>query len=220
MKKNIFFFIEWMTFVIFPVQITAEEPVTFTKNQIATIILPTTPDASKGKYYRLDRWEEGKIIFEEELQPQARVPYIIVPNEDFYIDPSTIDLEELSRDKATIEDVYFFGTYVKYNFYYVDAFVYYLLDTTPDCGDERSLHVVHVGPLRAILSVKYRRCVYWENYWEKPGYVLHDHVTSIDETIDDNKTSNEGIYDLQGRKLPAKPTQGIYLENGKKRMVK
>ena len=31
------------------------EPVTFAAGQTATIILPTVPDASKGKYYRLDR---------------------------------------------------------------------------------------------------------------------------------------------------------------------
>ena len=37
-----------------------DEPVTFTAGQMATIILPTAPDASKGKYYRLDRYEDGQ----------------------------------------------------------------------------------------------------------------------------------------------------------------
>ena len=41
------------------------EPVIFTKDLMATIILPTEPDASKGKYYRLDRVEDGQIIFEQ-----------------------------------------------------------------------------------------------------------------------------------------------------------
>ena len=59
-------------------QIVTNEPVTFTKDQMATIILPTAPDASKGKYYRLDRVENGQIVFEQEKQPRARVPYIIV----------------------------------------------------------------------------------------------------------------------------------------------
>ena len=49
---------------------------------MTTIILPSEPDASKGKYYRLDRCEKGKIIFEEELSPKARIPYIRVPKED------------------------------------------------------------------------------------------------------------------------------------------
>ena len=59
------------------------EPITFTAGQMATIILPTEPDASKGKYYRLAGCREGEIVFEQELHPRAHVPYIIMPSEDF-----------------------------------------------------------------------------------------------------------------------------------------
>ena len=89
-----------------------EDPVTFTAGQMATIVLPTAPDASKGMYFRLDRWEDGKIAFEQELHPQAHIPYIIIPNEDFSINPNTLDIDGLRPDTATIEGVYFIGWYI------------------------------------------------------------------------------------------------------------
>ena len=42
-------------------------PVTFTAGQMATIVLPTEPDAGKGKYYRLAGCKDGEIVFEQEL---------------------------------------------------------------------------------------------------------------------------------------------------------
>ena len=51
-----------------------------------TIILPVTPDALAGRYFRLDRVEGGNIIFERESSPQANIPYVFYPNKDFRID--------------------------------------------------------------------------------------------------------------------------------------
>ena len=87
------------------------EPVFFAEDQMATIILPMAPDAGKGKYYRLDKCEDGKIIFEQEKQPQAHIPYIIVPSEDFSIDPGTLDLAGLSPDTVSIAGIDFIGSY-------------------------------------------------------------------------------------------------------------
>nr|MCR5849586.1 hypothetical protein [Bacteroidaceae bacterium] len=170
------------------------DPVTFTKDLMATIILPTVPDASKGKYYRLDRVEDGKIIFEQELQPQARVPYIIVPNEDFTIDPSTLNLEGLTQDVASIEGISFIGSYHREELpaltggdrvesYYID-----LIDTTPDCGitisAETGKETFLIGALRAYLIVS------WDDPINPGGarspkdkleIVLKDHGTGIEE---------------------------------------
>ena len=205
---------------------TTPDPVTFTQGQMATIILPMAPDASKGKYYRLDKCEDGQIIFKQELQPQARVPYIIIPNEDFSIDPSTMDLEGLSHDAVSIEGISFIGSYSHEEFSYQEGFYIDIIDTTPDCLDDWfGSGKAIVGPLRAYLQVN------WDDPYTQGGtkdpqkikeIVLHNHGTGINEIQDSKlKIQNEGvIFDLQGRKISGKPAWGVYIKEGKKRMVK
>ena len=182
------------------------EPITFTEGQMATIILPTEPDASKGKYYRLDRAEAGQIIFEQEQQPRAHVPYIIVPDEDFSIDISTLDLAGCYRDTVSVDDVSFIGSYVSETFDYPDGFYIDFIDTTPDCRFDESCVI---GALRAYLLVR------WDDPYNQGGtkvpplekleVVLHDNGTGINNI---NIKDNGYIYDLQGRKI-AKPQKGI-----------
>ena len=143
--------------------------VTFTKGQMATIVLPTEPDASKGMYFRIDRWEDGKIAFEQELHPQAHTPYIIVPNEDFSIDPNNLDLDDLRPDTATIEGVYFIGWYINRDCDLRTGRRDLLLDATPDCYIKQEPYGIHVGPLRASFSILWRLC----STWEEVKYVLY-----------------------------------------------
>ena len=196
-----------------------KEPVSFTAGQIATIILPTEPDASKGKYYRLDRYEDGQIIFEQELQPQAHIPYIIVPNEDFSINLSTLDLAGCYRDTVSIAGISFIGSYVSETFDYPDGFYIDFIDITHDCRfDEYCV----IGALRAYLLVR------WDDPYNqggtrvpplnKRGIVLRDYETGITSPL--RETGESTLYDLQGRMLPSKPAQGIYIKNRQKVMVK
>lgn len=199
--------------------ITNTQPVTFTAGQIATIILPTEPDASKGKYYRLDRVEDGQIIFEQELQPQAHIPYIIVPNEDFSIDLSTLDLAGCYRDTVSIAGISFIGSYVSETFDYPDGFYIDFIDITPDCRFDESCVI---GALRAYLLVR------WDDPYNqggtrvpplnKRGILLRDYETGITSPL--GETGEATLYDLQGRMLPSKPAQGIYIKNRQKVMVK
>ena len=159
---------------------------------MATIILPTSPDASKGKYYRLDRCEGNDIIFEQELQPRAHVPYIIVPSEDFSIDPSALDLEGLSNDTVSVEGVSFIGTYIGEvlpslggdgggSIYYYD-----IIDTTPDC---RVLDKPVVGALRAWLQVT------WDDPIDHGGAKVPGEKKQI--VLKDNGTGIEGNEELR-----------------------
>ena len=212
--------------------------VTFTKDQMATIILPIVPDASKGKYYRLDKVEDKQIIFEQELQPRARVPYIIVPSEDFSIAPSTLDLEGMTQDAVSIEGVSFIGTYSRKELPAPTegegSFYYDIIDITPDCtplsGEGQGVRLF-IGALRAYLQVN------WDDPYnpggtkspqEKMEIVLKDDPNSI-ETIQNPefKVQNDrGIFDLLGRKvttddsslftLPSSLKKGIYIKDGKK----
>ncbi|MBO7067949.1 MAG: hypothetical protein J6W52_04645 [Bacteroidaceae bacterium] len=133
---------------------TRSESVSFAKGQMATIILPTTPDADKGRYYRLDRCENGRAIFAEELQPKARTPYIIVPKEDFGIDVSTMELDGLSRDSVSIGRISFIGTYYREEMNCQEGFYIDIIDSTPDCLiDNETQRQAIVGALRACLIV-------------------------------------------------------------------
>ena len=198
------------------------EVINFTQDQMATIILPTAPDASKGKYYKLDRCEGGMIVFAQELQPQARTPYIIVPSEDFSINLGTLDLTGLTQDAVSIEGVSFIGSYTTEELNEAEGFYINLIDTTPDCWTEAGGSFV-IGALHAYLQVN------WDDPFSQDGtraprekmeVVLLDEGDGIDEIRDSEFNIRDGegsaIYDMSGRKLFGKPTNGIYIVDGKK----
>ena len=206
------------------------EPIIFTEGQMATIVLPTEPEASKGKYYRLDRVDGREIIFEQELQPCAHVPYIIVPNEDFSIDLNTLDLEGCSPDTVSIkvrfegqaesQSIYFIGSYVSEELEQQEGCNIQFIDTTPDCSisfsEETGKGAILVGALRAYLT--------WDDPIDHGGakgrgdmeIVLRDYGTDI-KTHSNSPLKGENKYDLSGRKIVNGKWHGIYIENGQKR---
>jgi len=201
----------------------AKETVSYTKDQMATIILPTTPDASKGKYYGLDRCEEGKIIFTEEREPKARVPYIIIPNEDFTIDLNKLELESLLSDTVSVKGAMFIGSYNSAEMNCQEGFYIDIIDSTPDCliidADHRK---AAVGALRAYLVAP------WDDPYAQGGsrgvtvkreIVLLDNGTSLTPTP--SLVREGSIYDLNGRKVNSQfRKKGIYIQNGRKVLVK
>ena len=227
------------------VGIEPTDVVTFTQDRMATIILPTAPDASKGKYYKLDRCEDGMIVFAQELQPQARTPYIIVPNQDFSVEVKESELEGLDGDTVSIKDISFIGSYVRVELpaltggdgggssFYID-----IIDTTPDCLIAQiSTEMSVVGALRAYLMVR------WDDpinhggskgpSMEKMGIYLLDEGTGISdaERLNDKgqMINDNSVYDLSGRKISSAGNssssilnssfkKGIYIVNGKKFM--
>lgn len=208
-----------------------EEYVTFTEGQMATIILPTTPDTSMGKYYRLDRYEDGKIIFEEEPTPKARTPYIIIPNKDFYIDPNSLNLKGLDEDVVSKDGISFIGTYSKAEYSYNEEVYISIIDKTPDCRKEDiPISKFTIGSLRAFVKV------HWEDPYNPGGtrgvkkieIILHDEANGIDE-IQNSQSENQddAVYDLAGRRVISKSKiqnsklpKGIYIIDGKQVLVK
>ena len=61
-------------------------------NRRSTIMLPITPDASWGRYFRLDHVDGDSIIFEQELSPKANTPYVFIANANLHIDLKDMDL--------------------------------------------------------------------------------------------------------------------------------
>ena len=211
-----------------------EDIVPFTKDQMATIILPSAPDASKGKYYGLDRCEKGKIIFTEEPTPKAGTPYIIVPKEDFTIDLNRLDLDSLLTDTVSVKGAYFIGSYRNDEMACPEGFYIDIIDVTSDCQiidvDQRK---ATVGTLRTYLVVP------WEDPYsqvasrgiaDKREIVLQDNPNGIAEVKNEGVKSEKydnAIYDLQGRKidsslftLHSSLKRGLYIVNGKKVAVK
>lgn len=203
-----------------------KESVSFTKDQMATIILPTTPDPGKGKYYRLDRSEKKQIVFVEEPNPQAHTPYIILPGMDFSIDLNN-DLDGSQGDSVSVQDVSFIGLYRAKEVNCQEGSYIDMIDITPDCKvSENNPKQCLIGALRAYLKVT------WEDPFSqgptrgvvrKKAIVLEDNPNGIAEVRKEGlkgEKYNDGIYDLQGRRLLYKPTKGLYIQNGEKILVK
>jgi hypothetical protein len=55
---------------------------------------------------------------------------------------------------------------------------------------------------------------------EVNGEVIYQSATSIQGIKSSNLNSDGAIYDLQGRRLSSLPAKGLYIQNGKKRMVR
>ena len=218
--------------------IDTETLVSFTKDQMATIILPTAPDPELGKYYRLDRREEGKIIFEEELAPEANTPYIIKPKKDFYIDLSALDLKNSQSNVVSVPGVSFIGSYVRGELYCPDGCYIDIIDRTPDCIEAPSYKDKNIiGALHAYLKVS------WNDPYNPGGtrggdvrkkldIVLHDNPNGTTGMINNiqnpkSKIQDDAIYDLSGRRVNSKSKiqnsklpKGIYIVNGKKVAIK
>ena len=210
-----------------------KEFVSFTKDQMATIILPTQPDGKMGKYYRLDKSEKNQIIFLEEQNPQAHTPYIILPNEDFSIELGK-EMEGLLSDTVSVNGVLFIGSYRREELtsesdYYID-----IIDITPDCQvSENNPNQFVIGALHAYLKVT------WDDPYSqgptkgvtrKKAIVLQDDPNGIAEVKNERVKSekyNDAIYDLSGRKVNCQLSpvnsqlkNGIYIQNGRKVAIK
>ncbi len=179
----------------------------------ATIIMPVTPVASWGRYFRLDRIENRQLIFERELSPQANVPYVIFPNRDFFVDLSTLDLS-MQAGKISIPSVDFVGSFISYDFQMTENQELIFLDETQDGGYEYyysellGRYIVAGGRIAAL-----RACII-EDGWYGKDLVFHDDTSGI-VLLNCNKTTDAAIYDLQGRRV-TKMKHGIYVKDGKK----
>ena len=187
---------------------TLYDAVEYKAGRRATIIMPVTPDASAGKYYRLDRREDNKLIFEREPSPQANVPYVIVPDRDFAIDLKPLDLTMIAG-KTQVWGVDFIGSYTNIDFGILGAESFKFLDETPDVEDYGRYEGGRVAALRAYLFAS----AY------VPEIVFNDDTDGISPTATET-IGKTAIFDLQGRRLSGKPAKGVYIENGRKRVVK
>jgi len=226
--------------------INPETLVSFTKEQMATIILPTEPDTELGRYYKLDRRQENLIVFEEEHAPKANTPYIIIPKKDFIVDLSTLDLNNSHSNVVSVQGISFIGSYTREELYCPDRCYIDIIDRTPDCIEAPSYKEKNIiGALHAYLRVS------WEDPLNPGGtrsggepkklsIVLHNNpngTTGIGGIQNSKiKIQNDAVYDLSGRRITGQGARskgqentlqlvnslkkGIYIIDGKKVLVK
>lgn len=209
------------------------DKVYFKKDQCATIILPVAPNPGWGRYYRLDRRESSDFYFEREETPQGNVPYVIFPNMDFELNIGDYDLqqepgktvtphpknmnENLEQSLEHMQWATLYGSYqsVDVSRLYEDEPLYFL-DATPDC--ENNTFLGRVGACRAYLRM-YTTGSNTPNM-VTPNLIFANESTGLTEKSNAKKSSVFPLYDLQGHFLSAKPSKGIFIEGGKKCVVK
>ena len=214
---------KYMSFSPVPKDITLWNKLMFTKDQKATIILPESPDPSWGRYYRLDHFnnEDRTVVFKREDNPLANMPYVIFPNDDFVIDLTKYDLENLPEPGNVFlfpddQDEDEFRSGFKGSYKNTDLLFhrFSLLDDTPDCCHGKTIDGEgfrpRVGAFRAYLDGSRH---FYEEYGT-PNVFFIGEQTGISSV---NLTLNASVFfDLQGRRLNAEPRHGVYIKNGKK----
>jgi len=138
--------------------------------QQATIIMPTVPSASWGKYYRMDRMDGRQLIFERELSPKANEPYVIIPEKDFMVNLQGLDMSA-NPDTVTLAGWFdenrrysyridFVGSYDSRNFIPTSNQSCLFYDNEAECGweervnsDNEVRNIPRIGTLHACLVV-------------------------------------------------------------------
>ena len=87
------------------------------------------------------------------------------------------------------------------------------MDETSDCGLEYFYNDLFGWFAGGWRIAALRACII-EDGWYGKDLVFHDDTSGI-ATSNCNKTTDVGIYDLQGRRV-TKMKNGIYIKNGKK----
>jgi len=199
--------------------VVLSDRVEFTAGKLATIILPDAPDPSLGRYYRMDRVADATIFFEREEQPRANVPYVIFPDKDFSIDVAAYDQAALPvpgfvpafPGRGEEQPFGFYGTYSSTDF---DYFVM-VLDDTPDCVADKA-KIRRAGAFR---------CYFYGigslgTSFDKTKIVFVGEQTGIGGIAAKQGDAAPARYDLQGRRLSGVPQRGVYIEDGRKRVVR
>lgn len=194
-----------------------------------TLILPEDPDASLGRYFRLDRVEDNKIVFERESSPEANTPYVFFPENDVTISLEGMDLTQepgctIVNDnpnpgptdmdsRVFLEGSYVSGSNSKY--FFAPSYI-----RMREIGENNGSYI-----LNAMRATMY---YYYNKFSGTPELVFHDpdnEATTIHNIPEDpiitHQSPNHQYYDLSGRHISTPPIRnGVYIKDGRKVMIK
>ncbi len=196
--------------------------ITFIPGLLSTIILPVDPDPAKGRYYHLKAIEGNSPVFVREPNPSAGVPYLFIADHEFTLSLLELDFSTFPEQVVACEGnkkITFTGSYesilVGDGNDTKGGFCEFIIDQTPDCGEEKSLDG--------------ERSYY--RLGACHGYFYSNLGCSFDHFILREASSNimistvstpliKNTFDLQGRRLSGVPQRGMYIRDGRKYVVK
>ncbi|MCR5643072.1 MAG: carboxypeptidase-like regulatory domain-containing protein [Prevotella sp.] len=195
----------------------------------ATIIMPTAPSGSWGKYFRMERMDGNRLIFERELSPKANVPYIIIPEKDFTVDlrdldmstePDTVTLAGwLDENNRYSYKIKFVGSFTNRNFFTTDNESCLFFDDEAECGwEERTDYNNHIRFIPRIGTL--HACIIVDKVYDIE-VEYHDQTNRVTSHASNTDNNPNHLYDLQGRRIQGEPQgKGVYIRNGKKYVMK
>ena len=163
--------------------------------------------------------ETGNVLslnFVDATEIVAGKPYLVKPTADNVVDPTFegVDLTAASASADVTTYVNFVPTLGK-TIVTGDAEDILILTTAG-----KLVHPTAVGDMKDFRG-------YFVMHEAAAGareFVIDfgdDEISRIQLIENTNRTNDTNVYDLQGRKLDGKPTQkGVYIQNGKKRVIK
>ena len=201
----------------------------FKPGKMSTIILPFDPDPTVGRYYRLDRIENGAVVFERETSPKAQVPYVLFPEHEYTI--KVDELRDLYRTTfrahvateipadhhGDYKSAELIGAYFSLDFdLATQKNDILLLDDNPCCEyiiyEDNSIAGARPGAFHAALRTygmpKPIKCIF------------NGETTEVTIPTIQNHGNAATVFDLQGRHLTQKPAKGVYIQDGKKVIVR
>ena len=183
----------------------------------ATIILPTKPDPAWGQYFRLVGVEqcgtEGshpvyRTVFEMETEPQANVPYVVIPSCDFLVNTTELDFSSEPGyvsigQSGCYDEVRFAGTYQSFMMFDLSESEYvYSIGGAPNYMGPQRLEACHA---------------YLVQPWHFKDPVFRNGEQAINSPVPAfGQSASVSIFDLQGRRLDSPPAKGVYIRDGKK----
>lgn len=214
-----------------PIEVKLYNRLDYKAGKRYTIVLPEEPEASHGRYFRLDRVGENSIIFERDFSPKANVPYVFFPEKDVSInlegmdftrEPEQIIINDIPAESQTSVDprLFMIGSYVTGGSrVLISSYVKTRLEEDEYYQDVNSHYNSDAMHARMYSHVFL--------FSDTPALIFNDPsnltaIPSLPSEIVNSKSVNNNWYDLSGRRLnTSHPTyRGVYIIGGKKVVVK
>ena len=178
-----------------------------------TVCLPFAPKKDAAlKYYTLTGVSGETLHFDEVADAQSHTPYLVAVFGDVNVteDCSNLDVTSMTINSKTVDGYTFNGTFTgKKN---ADALGLYILQRKMQWGKVTS-GSVYLLPFRAFIEAPATSAS------QLTGIIGDGNATGIENIRTVDLDGTERWYDLSGRRIAA-PAKGIYINNGRKVVVK
>ena len=176
--------------------------VTYPAGKRSTIILPTEPDATAGRYYTLTGRDGTRILFNRVMQPQANMPYVLFADRDYHVSLQDMDLS-IEPGMTHAGGLTLAGRYANGSIVVTTNTVLMQLDEASQTGE--AMHALLLGDY-TVLDPEYCELVFSDEV-----------LSSVAAPA--SVTGHAVLYDLQGRRVGTQPRPGLYIRNGRKHVV-